>query len=122
MKLSLWLAACAALAAAAPSAHALDYQFTTINPNVPFVQLTPFGINEAGQVSGVYTDAARADHGFILSGGQGGNPVSSACVTPGNPSADQPGRVSYGAFFGPMRRFLITGLNQQYRTLFRVPA
>ena len=69
MKLSLWITACAALAAVAPSAHALDYRFTTINPNVPFVQLTPFGINEAGQVSGVYTDAVHADHGFILSGG-----------------------------------------------------
>ena len=69
MKLPLWIGACAALVAVAPVAHALDYQFTTIDPNVPFVQLAPFGVNEGGQISGVYTDAAHADHGFVLSGG-----------------------------------------------------
>src|SRR5262245_32173633 len=45
------------------------YTFTTLDHPSGTVATGANGINDAGQIVGVYIDASRQGHGFLLSGG-----------------------------------------------------
>src|SRR5215831_8027713 len=45
------------------------YTFTTLDDPLAAFGTTAFGINDAGQIVGAYTDANRHGHGFLYSGG-----------------------------------------------------
>jgi hypothetical protein len=62
-------AACIAVLAAAPQAGAAAYTLSTLDvPGSTAGSTIALGINEAGQVTGRYTDAI-GDHGFVDTGG-----------------------------------------------------
>ena len=57
------------LCASAGTSSAQGYQFTTLDPDRPYVTIIPNAINNSGSVTGVWVDPAQADHGFIANAG-----------------------------------------------------
>lgn len=59
----------ALLCVATCAASAQGYRITTLDPAQPYYTIIPFGINDAGIVTGEWTDPALVDHGFLAQGG-----------------------------------------------------
>ncbi len=62
-------AAAAVACAAATAASAQGYAFSTLDPVQPYYTIIPEGVNDAGTVTGVWTDSALVDHGFTAASG-----------------------------------------------------
>lgn len=53
---------------AACAASAQGYKLTALDPVQPYYTIIPYGINDAGVVTGEWTDPGLVDHGFLAAG------------------------------------------------------